>query len=390
MRKPPFSYQDLDEIVYLFQGGGALGSYQVGVFHALEQGGYSPDWLVGISIGAINSSIIAGNPPGTRLEKLYEFWDLISHDMEVPGLTNKKFLSKYHAISAAYALMFGQKNFFSPTYINPWIVERVNPTELSFYDTSPLKETLHKVIDFDYLNTGRTRLSVGAVDIASGDLKFFDNRKQRIEAKHIMASCALPPGFPAIEIEGRYYWDGGLYTNTPLLCVVNDLPHKNRLCFLVDLFDSTGVVPHSMDAAEERKKDITYAGHLKTILSYYDTQLFFQKQIANCMKNLPDDIKKNPEIMKLAKLGDSHDVHIAKIVYKSKVEELHSKDYEFSHLSTQRHITDGYLHTNKLLSDPDWWKNPEDNYGTIVHKSAEHLEVNVGSIAEQLLRDEGH
>lgn len=200
MRKPPFTYQDLDEIIYLFQGGGALGAFQVGVYQALEETGYSPDWLVGISIGAINSAIVAGNPPTKRLEKLYQFWDMITHNVEAPWLTDNKLLSKFNMLSAVYVLLFGQKNFFKPNNINPWFLERVNPSELSYYDTTPLKETLHEVIDFNYLNQGHTRLSLGAVDVASGKIKFFDNRKQRIQVQHIMASCALPQDFLQLKL----------------------------------------------------------------------------------------------------------------------------------------------------------------------------------------------
>lgn len=377
IRKPPFSYMDLEEIVYLFQGGGALGSFQVGVFHALEEEGYAPDWMVGISIGSINSAIIAGNPPTTRLEKLYKFWDLISHHSPPGTFMDEKQWPFFLMWSALGSLLLGQKGFFSPRELNPWFVTKAKCTELSFYDTSPLKETLHEVIDFDYLNKGFLRLTVGAVDIETGRLQFFDNRKEPLSAEHIMASCALPPGFPAIEIDKKYYWDGGVYSNTPLISIINDLPHKNRLCFVVDLFDSPGLVPECLDDVLERHKDITYAGQLNTILNFYDTQLFLQKKIATCIKELPEEMRKHSSIKELAKYGDDHNVHVAKIIYRPTKYEYHSKDYEFSSLSAKRHLIDGYINTKKMLANPNWWKD-EDNVGTLVHTRKEDLQIEVG------------
>jgi len=383
MRKPPFSYADLDEIVYLFQGGGALGAFQVGVFNALEEGGYAPDWMVGISIGSINSSIVAGNPPTTRLQKLYEFWDLITYHNEPTHTHYESAMTLFHLLNAQQALWLGHSNFYLPRMINPWFMPKAKCTQLSFYDTSPLRETLLKVIDFDYLNKAYLRLSIGAVDIETGKMRFFDNRKEALRPEHIMASCALPPGFPAIEIDGRFYWDGGLYSNTPLICVVNDLPHKNRLCFVVDLFDSPGVIPENMDDVFERQKDITYAGQLNTILGFYDLQLLLQKKIATCIRNLPAHVKNDPNIIELARYGDDHHVHIAKVIYRPKSFELHSKDYELSNLSAKRHILDGFLNTRKMLSNPNWWKDG-DNVGTFVHNSPDDLDIVVGDPKQDL------
>lgn len=378
-----FSCSKFDEIVYLFQGGGALGAFQVGVYQALEEANYTPDWIVGISIGAINAAIIAGNPEACRIKKLQQFWDAITHDIEptrdYSQAQNPELLKVYNLCSALYALNFGQKNFFKVAPINPWFVNKVDPSQISYYDTRSLRKTLHKVIDFDYLNHSPIRLSLGAVNVETGKLKFFDNKKHMIEVEHIVASCALPPAFPAVKIEGAYYWDGGLYSNTPLICVINDLPRKNRLCFLVDLFDSTGLMPENMDAVLERAKDITYAGHLDIMLDYYDLHLLLQKKVASCIEKLPDEVRKLPEIIELSKLGDSHNVHISKIVYQAKAQDLHSKDYEFSNYSARRRLKEGYLHTKKLLANPAWWNSREENVGTLVHPSPEDLNIVIGS-----------
>lgn len=383
MKILPLSNIEFDEIVYLFQGGGALGAYQVGVYQALTENGYSPDWMVGISIGAINASIIAGNPPEKRLEKLKQFWQLITHAMEPAWpfceAHNQNLLTVYNMCSANYALFFGQRNFFKPTSSNPWLMIDESPDKISYYDTSHLRSSLMATIDFEYLNSNHIRLTLGSVNVKTGRLKFFDNKKESLHVEHIMASCALPPGFPAIEINGEYYWDGGLYSNTPLISVINDLPHKSRLCFLVDLFDSTGLIPRNMDEILERAKDINYSGHIDILLDYYDLHLFMQKKIASCIQTLPDEMKKHPSLQELSNYGDSHHVHIAKIVYKAKRQDLHSKDYEFSNFSARKRMEEGYHHTLQLLSNPKWWRDQEDNMGTVVHPSASDMHIVLGN-----------
>ncbi len=367
MKNPSF-LKEFDEIVYLFQGGGALGAFQVGVYKALEEFQYTPNWMVGISIGAINASIIAGNTPELRLNKLHQFWEMVTHSIEPTKAfceeQDKNLIQFYNFCSANLALMLGQKNFFNPVPFNPWLRDNAEVEKLSYYETTPLKNTLQQVVDFDYLNQGKTRLSLGAVNIETGRLVFFDNRKQKIKVEHILASCALPPGFPAVEIDGAHYWDGGLYSNTPIICVINDEPHRNRLCFLVDLFESTGLLPKNMDEAIERSKDINYAGHLDMVLGYYELQLFLQRKIADCIQKLPENIKQDPNIIELAKYGDPHKVHIAKIVYSASPLDLNSKSYEFSHYSAKRRFKEGYDYTIQFLSKPNWWKTDE-NLGNV-------------------------
>lgn len=389
MRPNLFPCTEFEEIVYLFQGGGALGAFQVGVYQALEEAGFAPDWLVGISIGAINAAIIAGNPAEQRIEKLKLFWDTITHNFEPMLIPPDKtdYIKAYNMSSALFVLNFGQEGFFTPAHLNSWLVKDENPDKISYYDTKALKKTLQQVIDFDYLNAAHIRLSLGAVNIETGKLKFFDNKNMKINVDHIMASCALPPGFPAIKIDDQYYWDGGLYSNTPLICVINDLPHKSRLCFLVDLFDSTGLIPRNMDDVLERAKDITYAGHLDMLLDYYDLHLLMQKRIADCIEHLPATMREEPYIQDLAKLGDAHNVHITKIVYRAQKEDLHSKDYEFSNFNARRRIEDGHQHMRKLLANPNWWQQRENNIGTLVHPSTDDMHIVIGSCA---CKKDGH
>jgi NTE family protein len=383
MHKNVFPCTEFEEVVYLLQGGGALGAFQVGVYQGLEEAGFAPDWLVGISIGAINSAIIAGNPPEKRLDQLQKFWDIITHKIEPQfagfEVQQPNLITAYNMCSALYAINFGQPGFFNPVITNPWWHNATMPNNISYYDTSALKTTLEQVIDFDYLRQAKTRLSLGAVDIETGKLVFFDNKKDELTVEHIMASCALPPGFPAVKIADRYFWDGGLYSNTPLLGVINDMPHKSRLCFLVDLFDSTGLLPQSMDDVLERAKDITYAGQLDIMLDYYDLHLLMQKKIADCIEHLPEHMRQESYFKDLAKLGDAHNVHITKIIYRTDGSDLHSKDYDFSNFNARRRINEGYSYISQLLSDPNWWQRNEENIGTLVHPNAEDLHIVVGS-----------
>ncbi len=376
---------EFEEVVYLLQGGGALGAFQVGVYQALDEVGMDPDWLIGISIGAINAAIIAGNPPELRLKSLQQFWDLITHKIEPKFANlysqNLNLIQAYNMCSALYALSFGQSGFFNLSALHPHLIYNSTPDKISYYQTHALRQSLNTLIDFEYLNQAHVRLSLGAVDIATGKLKFFDNTETELTVEHIMASCALPPGFPAVEIAGDFYWDGGLYSNTPLIKVINDLPHKNRLCFLIDLFDSTGLVPSNMDEVLERAKDINYAGHLDLMLDFYEAHLLLQRKIAECVAHLPTKMQDDPYFENIARLGDAHNVHITKIVYKAHKEDLHSKDYEFSNFNARRRMQEGYTHTKHLLADPEWWLKREENFGSIVHPSAEDMHIVVGNCA---------
>ncbi len=252
------------EIIYVFQGGGALGTYQVGAYEALSEHGYLPTMITGISIGSINAAIIAGNKPEMRFKRLLQFWDKISTKIPFPMLSEYGLSKFHHFCSAQSALFFGQPGFFTPKSINPWLLPSGTPDEFSFYNTAPLRETLLELIDFKYLNEKHVRLCLGAVDLESGDFVFFDSKKEEITVDHVLASSALPPGFPPVLLNGRYYVDGGVYSNTPMSMVLDEFADsesqiKNVLCFMVDLFAATGVLPHSMDGVMERVKDIQYS-----------------------------------------------------------------------------------------------------------------------------------
>jgi NTE family protein len=251
--------------VLVLQGGGALGSYQAGAFQALCRAGFEPEWVAGISIGAINAAIIAGNGPETRVDRLKEFWEMVSSPVSwSPVTSGDRARSLFNETSAALIATFGVPGFFTPRIPPAPLWPPGSPQSQSYYDTAPLKKTLERLVDFDRINDLKTRLSVGAVGVASGNLKYFDNfefRKlgKKIGPEHIMASGALPPGFPSVEVEGEHYWDGGIASNTPLDHVLEEEFNRDLLIFQVDLFSARGDLPTSLLEAAEREKDIRYS-----------------------------------------------------------------------------------------------------------------------------------
>jgi NTE family protein len=265
-KRPPFECTAL-----LLQGGGALGSYQAGVYQALAEANLHPDWVAGISIGALNSAIIAGSAPGERVEKLRTFWreitvnPLLGYTAAFGDLWTKGDFARglFNHMSAAIALLQGVANFFAPRYPAAWLHADGTLEAMSFYDTKPLKSTLERLIDFDRINSGETRLSVGAVNARTGNLVYFDNTTHTIGPEHIMASGSLPPGFPAAVIEGEYYWDGGLISNTPLQWVVDYCPRQDTLAFQVDLWSAHGELARNLAEVATRQKEIQYSSRTR-------------------------------------------------------------------------------------------------------------------------------
>jgi NTE family protein len=330
----------------------------------LAEHNYNPDTIIGISIGAINAAILAGNPPDVRAQKLNAFWDKITTKMPFPMRANLG-LAKFHNwVSSQMSLNFGQQGFFVPKAMNPNLLLDATPDQFSYYDTSPLRETLLELIDFDYLNKAKTRLCVGTVELESGEFVFFDNTVQELTPEHIMASCALPPGFPPIKIDGHYYIDGGVFSNTPLSKVIDDFAGsekdiKNVLCFMIDLFSLSGPLPHSMDGLLERVKDIRYSSHAKRPSTLYATTQNLSHAIHFLTSKMTEAQLKDPEVQKIIKLGYAHRLDIIHLVYHSeKGTELESKDYEFSAESATKHRKLGYTDTINMIEaeEEDWQK----------------------------------
>ena len=339
-------------IALALQGGGALGSYQAGVYEALAEHDYQPDWVAGVSIGAINCAIIAGNAAQERVARLRQFWEKVSSPsadwLDLPLDFWRDAVERTAAISA---LMFGQPGFFRPNDLRRWVAASA-PT--SYYDTSDLKETLERLVDFDRINARETRFSVGAVNVRTGNYAYFDNFQQTIGPEHVMASGALPPGFPAIEVDGELYWDGGLVSNTPLQHIMETMPRHDTLAFQVDLFSARGVAPKDLDAVSERDKDIRYSSRTRMGVETFRYAHNLRRNISLLLAKLPDALKGEPEVefLKLAACQTTMD--IVELIYRPKTAQGPAKDYEFSRATMERRWRHGLDDARAALASAPW------------------------------------
>lgn len=356
--------QTYERVACVFQGGGALGAYQVGAFRAIHEKGYDPNYLSGVSIGAINSAIIAGNPRNKQIEKLMDFWEDL-----LPKLWSNSFIQDeipdvmrhiYNHWGSLYALMYGLEGFFAPRVFPPTIFSHETPDKLSYYDTSYLRDTLEKLIDFDRINNKKTTLCLGAVDLVSGEMEFFNNQKITLTPEHVMASAALPPGFPAIKIGSNYYWDGGIYANTPLVTVLDALPELDTLCFVVDCFSLKGRLPKTMDELEERQKDIRYASHSRRLTNVYTSRQNLQAAIQFLGEKLPPEAKQDPEVQKVLELGHSKHFSVVHIIYRGTSFAHSFKDYNFLPSAVHHRMKAGYKDAMEILKKPDWKKKSDE------------------------------
>jgi NTE family protein len=351
---PPARPQSYDKKVGLvLQGGGALGSYQAGVYEALSLSQYLPDWVAGISIGAINAAIIAGNTPENRLKRLRSFWEEITaHTRLWPSTLDGALAAWQKKVSALTALTFGQAGFFTPRALQDWF----SPGNVvSYYDTSALKGTLERLVDFDRINDAREmRLSVGAVNVRTGQFAYFDSETTTIRAEHVMASGALPPGFPPIEIDGEHYWDGGLFSNTPLQYVLDFSPRRSRLTFQVDLFQSEGPLPSNLDEVAERDKDIRYASRTQICSNAFRDRHDVRHAINELHKLLPPDVATTDQARRLYEHGCVTEMDIVQLIYRPVTPQGASKDYEFSRSSMELRWRLGISDTRAALHASPW------------------------------------
>jgi NTE family protein len=351
--------------VLVLQGGGALGSYQAGAFQALCRNGFDPEWVAGISIGAINAAIIAGNEGEKRVDRLKEFWEMVSAPVPWnPVIKGERSRTVFNETSAAIIATFGVPGFFTPRIPPPAIWPVNGATSLSYYDTSPLKKTLERLVDFDRINDIKCRLSVGAVGVTSGNFRYFDNVEfkrlgKRIGPEHIMASGALPPGFPAILIDGEYYWDGGIASNTPLDYVLDAETDRDLLIFQVDLFSARGRVPETLLEAAEREKDIRYSSRTRMNTDKNRQVHNARKAVRDLISKLPADLQNDPSVEYLRKAAKENTVTVVHLIYKSKNYETSSKDYDFSHVAMTEHWNAGVRDVYLSMRHKEWLERPQ-------------------------------
>ncbi len=357
-------------VALLLQGGGALGAYQAGVFQALFEAKLEPNWIAGVSIGAINSAIIAGNAPEKRLEKLREFWEFVTADafrytpdavcqLLTGNDTQRRALSE---MSALRSILFGIPGFFTPRMVNPLLMTPGSDASISYCDTAPLKVTLEKMIDFDRINRREMYFKVGAVNVRSGDFTDFDNEDTVITAEHVMASGALPPGFPPVEINGESYWDGGLISNTPLQWFSTKTLH-DTLIFQIDLWSASGEYPKNMLELATRQKDIQYSSRTRANTDQFRDHHALRHAIAVMLAELPEHLKQLPEMKLLEANADDKVYNIIHLIYHNTSYEGYVKDVEFSRLSMEAHWKSGYDDTRKALANPEVLKHPANKEG---------------------------
>jgi NTE family protein len=351
--------------VLVLQGGGALGSYQAGAYQALCHFDFEPEWIAGISIGAINAAIIAGNPREKRIERLKEFWDMVSAPVPWNPVTKSdRGRSLFNETSAALIAAFGVPGFFRPRIPPAPLWPHGSPQAQSYYDTTPLRATLERLVDFDRINDLKTRLSVGAVSVTTGNFKYFDNfefRKlgKKIGPEHIMASGALPPGFPSVEIEGEHYWDGGIASNTPLDYVLDAEIRNDLLIFQVDLFSARGSLPVSLLAAAEREKDIRFSSRTRMNTDKNKQIHNARKALRDLIGKLPDYLKNDPSVELLRNASIENTVTVVHLIYRSKNYETNSKDYDFSHIGMVEHWGAGARDVHLSMRHKDWLERPQ-------------------------------
>jgi NTE family protein len=353
-----------EKTVLVLQGGGALGAYQAGAYEALAETGEMPTWVAGVSIGAINSAIIAGNPPERRVEKLRAFWNGVSSWLPAKPLANDDNSRRaFNETSAALAALTGVPGFFSPRVPPAVLSPQGTRAAISIYDTAPLKDTLCQLIDFDLLNSGSVRLSVGAVNVRTGNHQYFDTDQQRIGPDHIMASGALPPGFPPIEIDGEPFWDGGLVSNTPLQQVLEHSgPRQNMCIFQIDLFSARGCMPDNLFEVPQREKEIRYSSRTRLNTDIFCELQAMRRAIRHLRGKLPPEFDANPHWQLLDRLSCDAAVTIVQLIHRRAAYWTESNDYEFSRYSIDEHWRAGRADVMRTLNHPAW-KNrtpPED------------------------------
>ncbi len=379
-----------ERVALVLQGGGALGAYQCGVYEALHDAGIRPHWFAGTSIGAINAAIIAGNAECDRVDRLHAFWDQItghSATMAWPldalnlwaaWLPPSNVLSSgLAATSALGSLGFGQSGFFSPRSTSPLLLADGSPQATSFYDTDPLRRTLERLIDFDRINHGELRLSVGAANVSTGNVRYFDSAIEPLRAEHIMASAALPPAFPAIEIDGGLWWDGGIVSNTPLDYVLASTPRLDSLLLQVDLWSARGQCPKSIMDVLERQKDIQYSSRTR-----YGTDTVAREQkLRNALGQLIDALPGGKLPAKLEAVLNpwlcDRVFNIIHLIYQAKHHEEQYKDYAFGAAAMREHWKGGLADMQHTLNRPEFFAVPSRDLGVVTHDIHRILKSNV-------------
>jgi len=355
------------QVVLVLQGGGALGSYQAGVYQALHEANIEPDWIIGTSIGAINASLIAGNLPENRVQRLQEFWSRMEQKpiwpfpAIWPGVTEG--MSYWSTVTS------GIPGFFTPNpFAHLGADYPVGADRAGYYSTEPLEKTLLDLVDFSLVNRCSPRLTVGAAHLRTSQMRYFDSRDSDLGVKHILASGALPPAFPPVRIEGELYWDGGILSNTPTEAVFDDNPRKNSLIFAVHMWNPTGAEPQTMAEVLNRHKDIQYSSRISTHIARQQQAHRLRHVITQLVARLPEDERKSEAVRELAGYGCRTQMHVVRLLAPQLDRENHTKDIDFSPSGIRQRWTAGYKHARDVLDRSPWVGEFDPLAGVVLHE----------------------
>jgi NTE family protein len=363
------------QVVLVFQGGGALGAYQAGVYQALHEAGIEPDWIIGTSIGAINASLIAGNEPQNRLQRLTEFWQRMS-DKSFWHATAAMWMQATQSLSYMRTLSCGIPGFFEP---NPMAFFGAHiplgADRAGFYSTAPLEKTLLELVDFSLINRCKPRLTVGAAHVRTSKMRYFDGRAEEIGVKHIMASGALPPAFPAVRINGELYWDGGILSNTPTEVVFDDDPRRNSLIFAVHMWNPVGSEPETIWEVLHRQKDIQYSSRVANHIARQLQTHKLRHVIKQLLTYIPDDQRKDAVVQDLSEYGCLTRMHVVRLLAPRVDNEDHTKDVDFSPAGIRARWQAGYTNARRAIDRAPWRGEFGPLDGVILHEPGDDMSV---------------
>jgi len=362
------SIAECGQIVLVLQGGGALGAYQAGVYQALHEAGIEPNWIIGTSIGAINASLIAGNKPEDRLARLRAFWERVEHEPVLKLAGSFPIIGQ--AASTFLATATGVRGFFEPNlraHLGPHV--KLGAEEASYYSTAPLQRTLSELVDFNQINNGPTRLTVGAANVRTSAMRYFDSRDEKLDVKHVMASGALPPAFPAIRIGGELYWDGGILSNTPVEAVFDDKPRKNSLVFAIHLWNPNGPEPDSILKVMNRQKDLQYSSRAGTHIARQRQIHRLRHIIAELAARLPAEALEDNFVREIAGYGCLTRMHVVRLLAPQVHGEDHARDIDFSPNGIRTRWNAGYADTQRVLQAEPWREPVDPIEGFVLHEA---------------------
>lgn len=359
---------ELGQITVVFQGGGALGAYQAGVYQALHEAGIEPDWVVGTSIGAINAALIAGNPPEQRIARLTEFWRRVRHTPSVQAMAALPFVGQ--AMSNWMTMASGIGNFFTPNnraFLGSQL--SLGAEAAGFYSTAPLAETLRDLVDFKLVNNGGTRLTVGAANVRTSEMRYFDSRDMALDARHVMASGALPPAFPAVRIDGELYWDGGILSNTPVEAIFDDFPRRSGLVFAVHIWNPQGPEPETIQQVLNRQKDVQYSSRATTHIARQRQLHRLRHVVAELARLVPPELRETEAVRNFAAHGCLTRMHVVRLLAPSLAGEDHTKDIDFSPAGIEARWAAGYADAQRVVRAAPWDAPFDPLDGFILHEA---------------------